>query len=72
MVQFKTIKDPTDLLVSFNFSQKTPKSKCSSCGAISELYVNGEKEHNLPKQCLLCFGDRAKFKGQSEKVLQRH
>ena len=33
MVQLKTIKDPTDLLVSFNFSQKTPKSKCSSCVA---------------------------------------
>ena len=31
MVQLKSIKDPTDLLASFNFSQKTPKSKCSSC-----------------------------------------
>ena len=31
MVQLKSIKDPTYLLASFNFSQKTPKSKCSSC-----------------------------------------
>ena len=34
MVQLKTIKDQTDLLVSFNFPQKTPKSKCSSCDAM--------------------------------------
>ena len=38
MVQLETIKDPTDLLVSFNFSQKTPKSKCSSCvGCIGHI-----------------------------------
>ena len=37
MVQLKTIKDPTDLLVSFNFSQKTPKSKYS--------LVKPNKEH---------------------------
>ena len=39
MVQLKTMKDITDLLVSFNFPQKTPKSKCSSCANEKQLSV---------------------------------
>ena len=39
MVQLKTILDQTDLLVSFSFSQKTPKSKCSSSVGSTEHMI---------------------------------
>lgn len=53
MVQLKTIKDPTDLLVSFNVSQKTPKSRCSSCASMQKTsggVLKGKKRYGHLKK----------------------